>query len=82
MAYLTTKFLQNKLPDIFYVRLFYYISTVMGNKEKRNDDKLDFNGGWSFGEAAHHISKKMTQKTIKSKKSYTRKKKHKNKDDE
>lgn len=54
----------------------------MGNKENRNDDKLDFNGGWSFGEAAHHISKKMTQKTIKSKKSYTRKKKHKNKDDE
>jgi hypothetical protein len=40
-------------------------------------DKLDFNGGWSMGEAAHHVSKKLTTKTIKSKKSYTRKKKHK-----
>ncbi len=52
------------------------------DKKKKNDDKLDFNGGWSPGEAAHHISKKMTQQTQKSKKNYTRKKKHKNKDDE
>ncbi len=39
--------------------------------------KLDFNGGWTMGEAAHHVRKKMTTKTVKSKKSYTRKKKHK-----
>ena len=39
--------------------------------------KLDFNGGWSMGEASHHVGKKLTTKTIKSKKSYTRKKKHK-----
>ena len=41
------------------------------------DKKLDFNGGWSVGEAAHHIGKKLTQQTIKSKKAYTRKRKHK-----
>ena len=40
-------------------------------------DKLDFNGGWSMGEAAHHIGRKLTTKTVKSKKAYTRKKKHK-----
>ena len=39
--------------------------------------KLDFNGGWTMGEAAHHVRKKMTTKTVKSKKSYTRKTKHK-----
>ena len=54
----------------------------MGNKGKNIDKKLDFNGGWTPGEAAHHIGKKMTQQTVKSKKAYTRKKKHKNKDDE
>ena len=52
------------------------------DKNKKHDDKLVFNGGWSPGEAAHHISKKMTQQTVKSKKAYTRKKKHKSKDDE
>ena len=52
------------------------------NKKKKHDDKLDFNGGWCAGEAAHHISKKMTEQTVKSKKTYTRKKKHKNKDNE
>ena len=39
--------------------------------------KLDFNGGWSMGEAAHHVGKKLTTKTVKSKKAYTRKEKHK-----
>jgi len=39
---------------------------------------LDFNGGWTSGEAAHHIGKKMTEKVVKSKKVYTRKNKHKN----
>lgn len=52
------------------------------SKKKKHDDKLDFNGGWTSGEAAHHISKKMTEQTVKSKKTYTRKKKHKNKDEE
>ena len=50
-------------------------------KNSRNKD-LDFNGGWSSGEAAHHISKKMTQQTVPDKTKYNRKKKHKNKDDE
>lgn len=49
--------------------------------KKKNKDKLDFNGGWSSGEAAHHISKKMTQQTIPDKTKYNRKKKHKNKED-
>jgi hypothetical protein len=52
------------------------------SKKRKYDDNLNFNGGWSSGEAAHHISKKMTEQTVKSKKAYTRKKKHKNKDDE
>ena len=54
----------------------------MGNKKKNDDIKLDFNGGWSPGEAAHHISKKWTEQVVKSKKAYTRKKKHKNQEDE
>jgi hypothetical protein len=52
----------------------------MSNKKK--NDKLSFNGGWSSGEAAHHISKKMTQQTVSDKTKYSRKNKHKNKDDE
>jgi hypothetical protein len=52
------------------------------SKKKKYNDKLDFNGGWSSGEASHHISKKMTEQTVDSKKTYTRKKKHKNKEDE
>ena len=52
------------------------------SKKKKHDDKLDFNGGWSPGEAAHHISKKMTQQTVPDKTKYSRKKKHKNKDNE
>ena len=27
----------------------------MHKKKKTYDSKLDFNGGWSMGEAAHHI---------------------------
>ena len=46
-------------------------------KKKTYQDKLDFNGGWTAGEAIHHIGKKTTQQTHKSKKTYTRKKKHK-----
>ena len=41
------------------------------------DKKLEFNGGWSMGEAAHHVGKKMTTQTVKSKKAYNRKEKHK-----
>ena len=34
----------------------------------------------THGEASHHIGKKMTERTHKSKKDYNRKTKHKNKD--
>ena len=34
----------------------------------------------TYGEASHHIGKKMTEKTHKSKKDYTRKPKHKKRD--
>ena len=61
--------------------MVYGIIKVM-SKKKKHDDNLDFNGGWSPGEAAHHISKKMTQQTVPDKTKYNRKKKHKNKDDE
>ena len=43
---------------------------------KKKKRKLDFNGGWSHGEAAHHIGKKLTEKVVKSKKDYKRKSKH------
>lgn len=49
----------------------------MSKKNKTYQEPLDFNGGWSRGEAAHHISKKTTQQTQISKKAYTRKEKHK-----
>jgi hypothetical protein len=52
----------------------------MADKNK-NKDELNFNGGWSSGEAAHHISKKLTQQTIPDKTKYSRKKKHKKKGD-
>ena len=51
-------------------------------KVKKNMKKEDFNGGWTSGEAAHHIGKKLTQQTIPDKTKYNRKKKHKKKDDE
>ena len=43
---------------------------------KKEQDK-DVAGFRSIGEAAHHVGKRMTQQTVKSKKVYTRKKKHK-----
>ena len=43
---------------------------------KKEQDK-DVAGFRSVGEAAHHVGKRMTQQTVKSKKVYTRKKKHK-----
>ena len=49
----------------------------MSKSKKTYDKELDFNGGWTAGEASHHIGKKTTQQTHKSKKTYTRKKKHK-----
>ena len=55
-----------------------YISIVIMSKSKKTYDKeLDFNGGWTIGEAQHHIGKKTTTETHKSKKQYTRKEKHK-----
>tara|TARA_B100001564_G_C20635461_1_gene669471 strand:- start:187 stop:303 length:117 start_codon:yes stop_codon:yes gene_type:complete len=35
-----------------------------------------------LGELAHQIGKKMTEKVVKSKRDYTRKKKHKNKEED
>ena len=35
--------------------------------------KLGFNGGWTIGEASHHIGKKMHLKITPSKKLYSRK---------
>lgn len=50
---------------------------VMRKGKKAYQKELDFNGGWSTGEANHHIGKKTTQRTHASKKTYSRKKKHK-----
>lgn len=47
------------------------------SRKKKNTKELDFNGGWSAGEAAHHVGKRMTEQVVKSKKTYTRKEKHK-----
>jgi hypothetical protein len=44
---------------------------------KTYQDKLNFNGGWSRGEAAHHIGRKTTERVVKSKKVYVRNEKHK-----
>jgi hypothetical protein len=49
---------------------------------KKKDKELDFNGGWTMGEAAHHVGKKMKEQVIKDKTKYTRKKKHKNQDED
>lgn len=46
-------------------------------KKKSYQEQLDFNGGWSRGEANHHIGKKTTEQVVKSKKTYSRKQKHK-----
>jgi len=54
----------------------------MAPKKKDKDKELDFNGGWTMGEAAHHVGKKMTQQTIPDKRKYNRKKKHKKKDED
>lgn len=40
--------------------------------KKKYQSKVDWDD-MSFGEAAHHIGKKMTQKIVKSKKDYKRK---------
>ena len=74
------------MPKHFFVWVFLFIlysnyKIVMSNK-KKHDNKLSFNGGWSSGEASHHISKKMTQQTISDKTKYSRKNKHKNQDNE
>ena len=45
-------------------------------KDNLYQNKLDFNGEWSLGEANHHVGRKTTQQTHKSKKTYTRKSKH------
>ena len=48
-------------------------------KTNRYQEKLTWDSTMSWGELTHHIGKKMTEKVVKSKKDYTRKTKHKNK---
>ena len=48
-------------------------------KKGRYKEKLDWDD-MSYGEASHHVGKKMTEKVHKSKKDYRRKPKHKNRD--
>jgi len=52
----------------------------MGKRKESYKQKPDWTH-MTLGELAHQIGKKMTEKVVKSKKDYTRKKKHKNKDD-
>jgi stalled ribosome alternative rescue factor ArfA len=49
-------------------------------KKNRFKEKVDWDN-MTHGEASHHIGKKMTERTHKSKKDYTRNTKHKNRDD-
>ena len=58
--------------DNFVNNLIYIHMT----KDTSYQNKLDFNGEWSLGEANHHVGRKTTQQTHKSKKTYTRKSKH------
>ena len=48
-------------------------------KKSRYQEKLTWDSTMSWGELTHQIGKKMTEKVVKSKKDYTRKTKHKNK---
>jgi len=48
----------------------------MSKKKNRYQEKLDWDD-MTHGEASHHIGKKMTEKTQKSKKDYSRKGKSK-----
>ena len=56
----------------------------MKNQKKQNryQEKLSWDSTTSLGELAHQIGKKMTEKVVKSKRDYTRKKKHKNNKEE
>ena len=51
-------------------------------KQNRYQEKLTWDSTTSLGELAHQIGKKMTEKVVKSKRDYTRKKKHKNKEED
>ena len=56
----------------------------MKKQKKKNpyQEKLTWDSTISLGEMAHEIGRKMTEKVVKSKRDYTRKKKHKNKSEE
>ena len=56
----------------------------MKNQKKKSkyQEKLTWDSTTSLGELAHQIGKKMTEKVVKSKRDYTRKKKHKNKEED
>jgi len=47
-------------------------------KQKPYQERFDSDDKMSVGELSHHIGKKMTEKVVKSKRDYTRKKKHRN----
>jgi len=49
-------------------------------KQNRYQEKVDWDN-ITIGELSHEIGRKMTEKVVKSKRDYTRKKKHKNKGD-
>lgn len=46
-------------------------------KKKKHIEPTEVAGFRNMGEAAHHVGKRMTQQTVKSKKVYNRKEKHK-----
>ena len=46
-------------------------------KQNRYQEKVDWDD-MTVGELSHHIGKKMTEKVVKSKRTYSRKTKHKN----
>ena len=59
---------------------FFVYWSVMGKTRKHIKDELDFNGGWSLGEASHHVGKRMQERVVKCKKAYKRKPKHRDGD--
>ena len=63
-----------------YYELFRILAE-MSEKKNTYKRKVEWDD-MTHGEASHHIGKKMTERTHKSKKDYTRKVKHKNKNTE
>ena len=49
-------------------------------KQNRYQEKVEWDD-MTIGELSHHIGKKMTEKVVKSKRTYSRKAKHKNREE-